>query len=113
MQKLTTKEEEVLRMIWQLKACAPKDVQALYADPKPHINTVAPPCDNSVRRYTSIPPSPKSSSRSTNRTSPPSDDREFFPRHRFLILSCKSKSVLSFLTFVPFGRITSKSTPKQ
>lgn len=41
MQKLTSKEEEVLRMIWQLKACAPKDVQALYADPKPHINTVA------------------------------------------------------------------------
>lgn len=28
-------------MIWQLKACAPKDVQALYTDPKPHINTVA------------------------------------------------------------------------
>ncbi|MBR1788806.1 MAG: BlaI/MecI/CopY family transcriptional regulator [Bacteroidaceae bacterium] len=39
--KLTSKEEEVMEMIWQLGACAPKDVLAIYPEPKPHINTVA------------------------------------------------------------------------
>ena len=39
--KLTPKEEEVMEKIWQLGDCAPKDVQALYEEPKPHINTIA------------------------------------------------------------------------
>lgn len=41
MEKLTTKEEEVMEMIWTLGPCAPKEVLELYADPKPNINTVA------------------------------------------------------------------------
>lgn len=39
--KLTSKEEEVMEMIWELGECAPKDVLAIYPEPKPHINTVA------------------------------------------------------------------------
>ena len=39
--KLTEKEEEVMTLIWQLGACAPKEVQVLYDEPRPHINTVA------------------------------------------------------------------------
>lgn len=41
MQKLTQKEEEVMEFIWQLGSAAPKEVLALYEDPKPNINTVA------------------------------------------------------------------------
>ena len=41
MQKLTAKEEEVMEFVWQLGECAPKDVVALYAEPQPHVNTVA------------------------------------------------------------------------
>lgn len=41
MQKLTQKEEEVMEFIWQLGNAAPKEVLALYDDPKPNINTVA------------------------------------------------------------------------
>lgn len=41
MDKLTEKEEEVMELIWQTGPCAPKDVQAAYPYPKPHINTVA------------------------------------------------------------------------
>ena len=41
MNKLTTKEEEVMEKIWQLGPCAPKDVQATYEEPVPHINTIA------------------------------------------------------------------------
>lgn len=41
MNKLTTKEEEVMEHIWTLGPCAPKDVQALYEEPRPHINTIA------------------------------------------------------------------------
>lgn len=41
MNKLTTKEEEVMERIWQIGPCAPKDVQATYTDPVPHINTIA------------------------------------------------------------------------
>ena len=41
MEKLTQKEEEVMELIWQLGSAAPKDVLALYDDPKPSINTVA------------------------------------------------------------------------
>ena len=39
--KLTEKEEEVMALIWKLGPCAPKEVQALYDEPRPHINTVA------------------------------------------------------------------------
>lgn len=39
--KLTEKEEEVMALIWKLGSCAPKEVQALYDEPRPHINTVA------------------------------------------------------------------------
>ena len=41
MEKLTRKEEEVLELMWQLGECAPKDIVALYEDPKPHVNTIA------------------------------------------------------------------------
>jgi predicted transcriptional regulator len=41
MNKLTTKEEEVMEKIWQLGPCTPKDVQAIYEEPVPHINTIA------------------------------------------------------------------------
>ena len=41
MNKLTTKEEEVMEKIWKLGPCAPKDVQAIYEEPVPHINTIA------------------------------------------------------------------------
>lgn len=41
MNKLTTKEEEVMEKIWQIEPCAPKDVQATYEEPVPHINTIA------------------------------------------------------------------------
>lgn len=30
-----------MELIWQLGTCAPKDVLAVYPEPKPHINTVA------------------------------------------------------------------------
>ena len=39
--KLTTKEEEVMTFIWKLGSCTPKDVQALYGESRPHINTIA------------------------------------------------------------------------
>lgn len=42
MEKLTTKEEEVLEYVWQLgKPCAPKDVVSCYPEPQPHVNTVS------------------------------------------------------------------------
>ena len=41
MQRLTAKEEEVMELIWQLGECAPKNIVALYDDPKPHVNTIA------------------------------------------------------------------------
>ena len=41
MNKLTSKEEEVMEHIWELGPCTPKDVQARYAEPQPHINTIA------------------------------------------------------------------------
>lgn len=41
MQKLTAKEEEVLELMWQLGECTPKDIVALYEEPKPHVNTIA------------------------------------------------------------------------
>lgn len=30
-----------MALIWKLGPCAPKEVQALYDEPRPHINTVA------------------------------------------------------------------------
>ena len=41
MEKLTSKEEEIMELIWKLGSCSPKDVQAEYPEPKPHINTIA------------------------------------------------------------------------
>lgn len=41
MEKLTNKEEEVMEYIWKIGPCAPKDVVALYPDPKPHISTIS------------------------------------------------------------------------
>lgn len=41
MEKLTAKEEEVLELIWKTGATFPKDLVAVYPDPKPHVNTVA------------------------------------------------------------------------
>ena len=41
MNRLTTKEEEVMEHIWQLGPCAPKDVLARFPEPQPHINTIA------------------------------------------------------------------------
>ncbi|MBP3228015.1 MAG: BlaI/MecI/CopY family transcriptional regulator [Bacteroidaceae bacterium] len=38
----TRKEEEVLELIYEIGTpCAPKDVVARYAEPRPHVNTVA------------------------------------------------------------------------
>lgn len=50
MNKLTTKEEEVMERIWQLGACTPKDVQATYEEPVPHINTIATVFQNLERK---------------------------------------------------------------
>ena len=36
MEKLTSKEEEVMELIWQLGQCAPKDVSSLYPEPQPN-----------------------------------------------------------------------------
>lgn len=41
MKKLTAKEEEVLELMWQLGECAPKDIVALYEEPRPHVNTIS------------------------------------------------------------------------
>lgn len=41
MEKLTSKEEEVMELIWQLGQCAPKDVSSLYPLPQPSANAIA------------------------------------------------------------------------
>ena len=41
MLKLTQKEEEVMEKIWQLGECPPKEVQALYDEPLPLINSIS------------------------------------------------------------------------
>ena len=41
MQKLTSKEEEVMELMWQLDECAPKDIVEQYPEPRPHVNTIA------------------------------------------------------------------------
>ncbi len=41
MQKLTRKEEEVMKILWKLEKAFVKDILAQYPDPKPHYNTVS------------------------------------------------------------------------
>lgn len=41
MQKLTRKEEEVMKILWKLEKAFVKDIIAEYPDPKPHYNTVS------------------------------------------------------------------------
>ena len=41
MKKLTQAEEEIMQKLWQLERALVKDVQNLFADPKPNYNTVA------------------------------------------------------------------------
>ena len=41
MEKLTSKEEEVMELIWQLGQCSPKDVASLYPEPRPSANAIA------------------------------------------------------------------------
>ena len=41
MDKLTKKEEEVMKILWKLKKAFVKDIQAKYPDPKPHYNSVS------------------------------------------------------------------------
>lgn len=41
MEKLTNKEEEVMRILWQLRKAFVKEVVAELADPKPHYNTIS------------------------------------------------------------------------
>ncbi len=39
--KLTAKEEEMMEMIWRLGECTPREVLALYDDPKPLITSIS------------------------------------------------------------------------
>lgn len=41
MEKLTNKEEEIMRVLWQLKRAFVKEVISELPDPKPHYNTVS------------------------------------------------------------------------
>ncbi|WP_299523065.1 BlaI/MecI/CopY family transcriptional regulator [uncultured Lutibacter sp.] len=41
MEKLTTKEEEIMHVLWMLKKAFVKDVVAKLPKPKPHYNTVS------------------------------------------------------------------------
>jgi len=41
MEKLTNKEEEIMRVLWQLKKAFVKEVVAELPDPKPHYNTIS------------------------------------------------------------------------
>ena len=41
MKKLTQAEEEIMQKLWQLERALVKDIQNLFADPKPNYNTVA------------------------------------------------------------------------
>ncbi len=41
MEKLTTKEEEIMQVLWQLKKAFVKEVVAKLPQPKPHYNTVS------------------------------------------------------------------------
>ena len=41
MQKLTNKEEELRQMFWKRGARFVKDIVGLYAEPRPHFNTIS------------------------------------------------------------------------
>ena len=41
MDKLTPKEEEIMKVVWQKKQVFVKEIRAALAEPKPHINTIA------------------------------------------------------------------------
>ena len=41
MKKLTRKEEEVMKILWQLKRAFVKDIIEEYDEPKPHYNTIS------------------------------------------------------------------------
>ena len=41
MQKLTNKEEELMRIFWERGQMFVRDIVALYDDPKPHFNTIS------------------------------------------------------------------------
>lgn len=41
MEKLTAKEEEVLRLFWERGSLYVKEIVELYDDPKPHFNTIS------------------------------------------------------------------------
>jgi predicted transcriptional regulator len=41
MEKLTNKEEEIMRTLWELRKAFVKEVVAELPDPKPHYNTVS------------------------------------------------------------------------
>jgi predicted transcriptional regulator len=41
MEKLTNKEEEIMRVLWHLKKAFVKDVVAQLPKPKPHYNTIS------------------------------------------------------------------------
>lgn len=41
MKKLTRKEEELMKILWQIKEGFVKDIAEHYSDPKPHYNTIS------------------------------------------------------------------------
>ena len=41
MEKLTNKEEEVMKALWKLKKAFVKDILKEFEDPKPHYNTLS------------------------------------------------------------------------
>ena len=41
MQRLTRKEEELMKILWKLKKAFVKDIVAEYPEPKPHYNTIS------------------------------------------------------------------------
>ncbi|MGB5323196.1 BlaI/MecI/CopY family transcriptional regulator [Lutimonas sp.] len=41
MEKLTNKEEEIMRVLWKLKQAFVKEIVAELPDPKPHYNTIS------------------------------------------------------------------------
>ncbi len=41
MNKLTRKEEELMKILWEMKEAFVKDMVEFYPDPKPHYNTIS------------------------------------------------------------------------
>ena len=41
MEKLTNKEEEIMRVLWKLNKAFVKEIVAELPDPKPHYNTIS------------------------------------------------------------------------